>query len=388
VAYHSPAVCARCSPPFPPQHCCSPQALAAAVDPALSGPYQATRETVSIPGTANANLSTDVFYPRDTNGGVTGTPCPVIVLGHGFSQSKSQHTNHGLHLASRGYIVLEPELRGGSDHSRNADDLSKCVDWIIARNGDPASRYHQAVRVQRIGATGHSAGGLSALVAAARDRRIRAVAPMDPVDNNSLGVKALASVTIPVAITYSEPSSCNASGSAAVLYAAAPAGKRGIKIVGANHTDAQDPAGFLSVIACGAANATRQMLYRRYVTGWFEYYLKGDQSYAPFVFDLPAGQTADDIAAGRIAYARVPPKSALGEWRATNFGEQAANDEIAGPTADPDRDGILNLAEYALALDPTAASAQLVPFTSLVRIGSETYGAITFTRATMATDVV
>lgn len=32
---------------------------------------------------------------------------------------------------------------------------------------------------------------------------------MDPVDNNSLGVKALASVRIPVAITYSEPSSCD-----------------------------------------------------------------------------------------------------------------------------------------------------------------------------------
>ena len=360
-----------------------------ATDPAQTGPFLTVKETVNIPGTVGATLSTDVFYPRDAAGNVApaAAPCPVIVLGHGFSQSKSQHTNQGMHFASRGFIVLIPNFAGGSDHSRNADDLSKCLDWIVARNSDAASRYFHAVRVARMGATGHSAGGMSALVAASRDARIRAVAPMDPVDNNNLGVNALASVTIPVAITYSEPSSCNANGSASVLLQAAPAAKRGIKIVGANHTDPQDPAGFLSVITCGAANATRQMLYRRYVTGWFEYYLRGDQSYAPFVFDLPGGQTAADITANRITYARTPPQSALGEWRMTNFGADAPNDTIAGPVADPDGDGLVNFVEYALALDPTAPSAGLAPLASLVPVGAETYGAITFTRATMATDV-
>lgn len=361
----------------------------AATDPGQAGPHLTARETVSLPATAGATLSVDVFYPRDANGSVApgAVPCPVIVLGHGFSQSKSQHTNQGFHLASRGFLVLIPNFAGGSDHSRNADDLSKCLDWMVARNAGPASRFFKTVRVQRMGATGHSAGGLSALVAASRDSRVRAVAPMDPVDNNSLGVNALASVSIPVAITYSEPSSCNASGSAAVLYAAAPAAKRGIKIVGANHTDPQDPAGFLSVLTCGMANSARQTLYRRYVTGWFEYYLKADQSYAPFVFALAGGQAASDVAAGLITYDRIAPQSALGEWRATNFGEDASNDEIAGALADPDRDGLPNLAEYALAFDPLAPSAQLAPVASLISIGGDRFGAIGFTRATMATDL-
>ena len=363
--------------------------VAAATDPAVAGPFTAMKETVSVPGTVGATLSTDVFYPRDAAGNVAppAAPCPVIVLGHGFSQSKSQHTNQGMHFASRGFIVLIPNFAGGSDHSRNADDLSKCLDWIVARNSDSGSRYFHTVRVARMGATGHSAGGMSALVAASRDARIRVVAPMDPVDSNNLGVSALASVTIPVAITYSEPSSCNANGSASVLLQAAPGAKRGIKIVGANHTDPQDPAGFLSVITCGAANATRQMLYRRYVTGWFEYYLRGDQSYAPFVFDLPGGQTAADITANRITYQRTPPLSAAAEWRTTNFGDDAGNDAISGPIADPDLDGVPNFAEYALALDPTSPSASLAPLGSLVRVGENAYGAITFTRATMATDV-
>ena len=364
-------------------------ALVAATDPALVGPFPAASETISIPGTAGANLSTDVFYPRDAVGIVAlgAAPCPVVVLGHGFSQSKSQHTNQGLHFASRGFIVLIPNFAGGSDHSRNADDLSKCLDWIVARQADAGSRYFGKVRVDRMGATGHSAGGLSAIVAASRDPRIRVLAPMDPVDNASLGVNALASVTVPVAITYSEPSSCNASGSAAVLLAAAQPHKRGIKIVGANHTDPQDPAGFLSILTCGAANATRQMLYRRYVTGWFEYYLHADPSYAPFVFNLVGGQTAVDLAANSITYTRAPPPSAITEWRATHFGMDAGNDAIAGPAADPEGDGLVNLIEYALALDPRAPSALLAPFGLSVIAGSESYGAITFTRATMSTDV-
>jgi len=364
-------------------------AITAATDPALTGPFTAAQETVSVPGTAGANLSTDVFYPRSTSGVVApaAVPCPVIVLGHGFSQSKNQHTNQGLHFASRGYIVLIPNFAGGSDHSRNADDLSKCLDWIVARNADSASRYFHTVRVERMGATGHSAGGMSAIVAAARDARIRALAPMDPVDSGNLGVNALANVTIPVAINYSEPSSCNANGSATVLLAAARPHKRGIKIVGANHTDPQDPAGALSIFTCGAANATRQMLYRRYVTGWFEYFLKGDPSYAPFVFDLAGGQTAADLAANRITYIRTPPPSAVGEWRATNFGADAGNEAIAGPMADPDGDRLLNLTEYALALDPTLSSGDKAPVDSVVSVGSVRHGAITFTRATMSTDV-
>ncbi|CAN5135166.1 hypothetical protein BH20VER2_BH20VER2_08820 [soil metagenome] len=369
--------------------CSVSSAAPAATDPGQSGPYATGSETVAIPGSAGATLNTDVYYPRVTPGVVAAAalPCPVIVLGHGFSQSKSQHVKHGQHLASRGFIVLVPNFAGGSDHSRNADDLSKCVDWIVARNADSASRYHRAVRVKRIGATGHSTGGLSALVATARDPRIRALAPMDPVDNASLGAKALAKITVPVAITYSEPSSCNASGSAAVLFAAARPHKRGIKIVNANHTDAQDPAGALSILFCGGANPTRQMLYRRYVTGWFEYFLKGDASYAPYFFNLPGGQTAADLAANLITYSRTPAASAIGEWRAIHFGEDANDESIAGPAADPDEDELVNFTEYALGLDPTTPSAEKAPFSSRVEANEQSFGAITFTRATMPDDV-
>jgi len=279
----------------------------AASDPSVNGPFASAFQTVNVPGTQNATLVTDVYFPGSTATGVdqAARPCPVIVLGHGFAQSRNQHVNQGLQLATRGYIVLIPSFNGGSDHARNGQDLSRCVDWIIARNEDPASVFFGQVRTEAVGATGHSAGGLSAILATANDPRIRVLSLMDPVDNGGQGVAALAAVNVPLAITWSEPSACNASSSAQVLYAAARGVRRGLKIVGANHTDPQDPAGVLSVITCGAANSTRQALYRRYMAGWFEYYLRGDASYSPWILNFPGGQLAADLAANRITYQAV-----------------------------------------------------------------------------------
>ena len=54
--------------------------LVAASDPAANGPFPATRQTLSIPGTQGAMLTTDVYYPS-TNGIVNpgASRCPVIV---------------------------------------------------------------------------------------------------------------------------------------------------------------------------------------------------------------------------------------------------------------------------------------------------------------------
>lgn len=283
----------------------------AASDPSVDGPFASARQTVDIPGTQNATLATDVYFPARTSGGVdpAAAPCPVIVLGHGFAQSRNQHVNQGRQLATRGYIVLIPSFNGGSDHVRNGQDLSRCVDWIVARNEDAGSVFFGSVRTQVVGASGHSAGGLSAILAAATDPRIGVLSLMDPVDNGGQGAATLAAIEMPLAITWSESSSCNANGSAEVLYAASKGVRRGAKIVGANHTDPQDPAGVLSVITCGSANSARQALYRRYMAGWFEYHLRGDASYAPWIVNLPGGQLAADLAANRITYQAVFPLS-------------------------------------------------------------------------------
>jgi hypothetical protein len=208
---------------------------------------------------------------------------------------------------------------------------------------------------------------------------------MDPVDNGDQGVAALGSLVAPVAITYSEPSSCNANGSALTLYNTAHAPKRGMRIVGANHTDPQDPAGALSALFCGAANSARQTLYRRYMTGWFDYYLRDDATYGPWVFHQPDGALASDLGSNKVTYAESP--APLAAWRFVNFGSGATNDSVAGNLADPDGDDWSNLYEYAFNTDPLASNTTRNVRASIVTTNNQPYLAATFSLVTAASDI-
>jgi len=208
---------------------------------------------------------------------------------------------------------------------------------------------------------------------------------MDPVDNGGQGVAALASAAAPVAITYSEPSSCNANGSALTLYNAARAPKRGMRIVGANHTDPQDPASALSALFCGGANSARQALYRRYMVGWFEYHLRGDAAYGPWVFNQPGGALVSDLGSNKVTYAEAA--APLAAWRFVNFGADATNNAVAGNEANPEGDNSSNLQEYAFNTDPLTSNTTHTVTASLVATNSQRYLAITFPLVTAASDI-
>ena len=289
----------------------APLPVLAATDPAMPGPYSTAVVNVDAPVTAGRTLNADVHYPAQ-GGGVdpaAGT-CPPVVFAHGFSRNKDRYTDLGTLLASRGFLAILPNFPcsfTGCDHSRNADDLRAVVDWILARNADPTSPFFGRVDTAHVGASGHSAGGLWSLVAAGRDSRIAAVAPLDPVDNAALGAGALPGARAAIAVTYSEPSSCNANGSAETLYAAAPPQKRGAKIVGGNHCDPEKNNDlFGCALLCGSWNQTRHESYLRAVVGWFEYYLHCDHAYEEWTWGSRVGA---DVSAGVVAYdaALAPP---------------------------------------------------------------------------------
>jgi pimeloyl-ACP methyl ester carboxylesterase len=52
--------------------------------------------------------------------------------------------------------------------------MRKALDFMLAENDDPMSKYYQKIDVDKIGAMGHSQGGMGT-VAAASDARIKAV---------------------------------------------------------------------------------------------------------------------------------------------------------------------------------------------------------------------
>lgn len=88
-----------------------------------------------------------------------------------------------------------------------------------------------------------------------------------------------------------------------------------------------------------------------------------------------------------VAWAfQILPLRPWENWISTNWLPATAS-ITNGPAADPDGDGIPNALEYALGLNPNAASSIGLPQLSLVTESGETYGALTFTRNKAATDM-
>ena len=73
----------------------------------------------------------------------------------------------------------------------------------------------------------------------------------------------------------------------------------------------------------------------------------------------------------------------LEQWRLTEFGNDSTNPAIAGDTADPDGDGLQNIAEYALGRDPKTFDT--MPLYSITNEAG--YFSLVYQRAIAATDV-
>ena len=212
-------------------------------------------------------MPVDVYLPPNKN------PAPVVLLAHGFNQSKKYHANHGRQLALAGYVVLIPSLRRFADHAGHGRDLLTLLDWAGRGNADPASQLHGRADAKRAAACGHSAGGLSALLAAAADRRIVTLVLLDAVDCQGVGAKAAAKLRIPTLSVCADPSQWNANGSPEQLAAALPEPKRIVRIAGASHLEAQDPVNRLGELVLGKADPRRQQRFSDEMIGWIKKHL-------------------------------------------------------------------------------------------------------------------
>ncbi|WP_354639634.1 alpha/beta fold hydrolase [Kitasatospora camelliae] len=110
-----------------------------------------------------------------------GGPRPAVLLAHGFGGSKESERERAVQLARSGYAVLTWSARGfgrsggkiGLDApDREIEDVKRLVDWLAAR---PEVRL-DGPNDPRVGITGASYGGGAALLGAAYDPRIDAVA--------------------------------------------------------------------------------------------------------------------------------------------------------------------------------------------------------------------
>jgi dienelactone hydrolase len=265
-------------------------------DPGLPGPYPTDQFDFTLQG-----LGATVFYPGTAGTVAAGGPFSGLVLGHGFARARAQHANNGVFLASHGYVVVTVDFPNplSPDFDAWAAQISAALDWLEAQNADPASRFYQQIAADRLGALGHSAGGMATWVAAGQDSRIKANMPLDPVPANDADLPALgAGLAVPSGWTGAPGSSCNANASYGQFYPLVAAGHKAQYIISsATHCDFEDPTNFLCTLTCGGTSDARRQVWRRYTVAWFKYYLDGETGYFHY---LHGDGLANDLAAGRL----------------------------------------------------------------------------------------
>lgn len=138
---------------------------------------------------------------------------PVILFSHGWNGFNAQNTGQAIQLASHGYVVVGVHHTYGavvtvfSDGTiaRNnpsalpsgapdeeyeaaarklvqqwADDLGYALDFLKEQSNSPASPFHAALDLSRVGVYGHSTGGGAAIQFCGTDPRCKALLGMDP----------------------------------------------------------------------------------------------------------------------------------------------------------------------------------------------------------------
>lgn len=129
-----------------------------------TGPHDVVRGNLALAG-----LPGVVFTPR------SGLGLPGIAFGHGWLQPPGRYRELLKHLASWGIVAAAPSTQRGAlpSHRIFAADLRATLDLITGVRLGPGGL---SVDPAKLAVAGHSVGGGSAVLAAAEDSRIKAVA--------------------------------------------------------------------------------------------------------------------------------------------------------------------------------------------------------------------
>ncbi|MCB0217714.1 MAG: dienelactone hydrolase family protein [Caldilineae bacterium] len=178
-------------------------------DTAAPGATAAGWRHVDVQRPSGDTFGALLFYPAleagpDAAFDASGGPYPGIAFGHGFAQTPDRYDGTLAFLAARGYLVIAPEsysaVLPAPDHAAFAEDLRLALDWLEQAGAGalPAARdLAGAVDGEAFGLSGHSMGGGAAILAAARDPRVRALAPMAPAETSPSAIAAMAALEVP-----------------------------------------------------------------------------------------------------------------------------------------------------------------------------------------------
>jgi dienelactone hydrolase len=233
------------------------------------GPHEVLRGDLAVAG-----LPGMVFTPR------TGFGLPAVAFGHGWLQPPDRYRGLLRHLATWGIVTAAPATQHGTfaSHRLFAADLRTTLDVCTGvRLGDGQI----SVDPSRLGVAGHSIGGGAAVLAAAADSRVRAVATLAAAETRPPASVAATRCMMPgLHIAGGQDMIAPAVGNAAVIARNWAGPVRLRTLPKATHLGFTEGWHWSQLLLHGRAQYVTQRRSRAMLTAFFLTHLAGEKRYA------------------------------------------------------------------------------------------------------------
>jgi hypothetical protein len=237
----------------------------------------------------------DIWYPTPL--GNNGFKHPILTWANGTNAVTSQYNYLLTHLASWGFVVIATEDKATGPGQTVLD----AANYLVARNGDPASMFFHKLDVSNIGALGHSQGAGGAINAMIKSMgSIKTSLPIELpshawctgncIDTSTLGAGSIFFVdgSLDPISPPTQPPGTSGLQSIAAFYGATPAAIPKVKgtLIGPSHNDVTGQPDCASAVPPCLVGAYG---YIGYPTAWLMYRLQND-NYAHGAFVAGSGE--------------------------------------------------------------------------------------------------
>ncbi|MCO5168493.1 MAG: alpha/beta fold hydrolase [Planctomycetes bacterium] len=245
---------------------------ARASDPSANGSHLVRRADLPVTHADGSRSTLRVILPVDAD-----RQHPTILFVHGLTASPSIYEGLAENLATRGYAValFDQFPRASTDLEGWVRAARFSIDVLFRANVDPRSEVFDALDLDRLGAMGHSFGGMTTFGLAATDRRVKAAVALAPgarhlptllnyaSTNPGVPLLVIAAQNDPIAVpgTFGRPA----------YDAIRHRHKQYVEIARGNHSNFSD----LSLPLTLISPAKQRQISRRYANAWFDRHLRG-----------------------------------------------------------------------------------------------------------------
>ena len=248
-------------------------------------------------GLTTVDFKARVFFPsKDSTGNeVTDGAHPLVIFGHGRygPTAGSGFPDNYLHasyllnqLTSWGYICVTVNfdvIHSITGISERGELFLKAIDFMMAENGNAASKFFNKIDGSKIGLVGHSRGGGGATSAVNRNqaqgspRNIKALATISPTSFNTSPVSG----NMPQLMLFGTWDGDLSDAQGYAMWDVAPRDKTKVyvEIYGANHFFFSDDLVYDNEIQ-GILRENHQNMAKGFINAFFDQYVRGNLRYS------------------------------------------------------------------------------------------------------------